>query len=193
MAVDFLQRHNSVAAYLQTAWHTSTPKDIAWSSDQSVSILHICTWLSLTSIISALGHGTIDVDIREPIDHKTPLIYACKRDHLDITHQLLTLGASVNASSFGGTTSIFEAIAGNHTDIIKPPSSERELQINTEDLGQYKRTALMTAVSSQLFSTVQDLSQTPVLDINKQDVNSSTALSIAVTQDDPSIIRLLLD
>ena len=74
---------------------------------------------------------------------------------------------------------MFEAIAGNHTGYVKILLSRGELRSNTTNTEQYGRTALMVAVRLGRLEITQELLIFLDIDINIQDVNGHTALSIA--------------
>lgn len=193
MAVDFLKNSNHVAACAQAAWLTSRPGPVDCTYIRSASALHFCAWFGLTSVISSLHNGCLNIDISERIHRKTPLMYACKSGHVDVVRQLLDLGASVNASSLSGETPIFVAIAEDRKEIVGLLLSRPELQINTGNPEQLDRTALLLAVRLGNLNITQKLLKIPGIDVNKQDVDGYTALSIACAKGHSEIVRILLE
>ena len=130
MALYFLRNPNNVAACAQAAWLTSTPGNIDCSDHRSASALQLPAWFNISSIIPRVYDEILGADTRELIHQKTPLMFACKRGHMDAVRQLLNIGASPNASSSQGTTPMFEAVAGNHVEVVGILLNEAKLQIN---------------------------------------------------------------
>jgi len=50
-------------------------------------------------MIPKLIQGGLAVDVREPTYGQTPLMYACRRGHVEVVRQLLDFGAWVNKVS----------------------------------------------------------------------------------------------
>ena len=193
MALEFVQNPDNVAACAQAAWLTSVPGNIDCSDHRGASALHLCAWFNLPFMISRIDKECLSADIRESTYQKSPLMYACRRGHVDVVHQLLGLGASVNASSLAGTTPIFEAIVGDHEACVKILLRRGELQINTTNPEQFGRTALMVAVRLGRLGITQELLKVRDIDINAQDVDGHTALSIATAHGYGQIVQTLLE
>ena len=192
MAIDFLKHPERIAACAQAAWLTSISRDTNWADQGGASALHLCAWFGLTSVISAVHKDYLNIDVREPIHRRTPLMYACKRGHINVVTQLLALSASVNVSSVQGATPLFEAIAENHEDVVALLLTRRELQINTTNPEQFGRTALMFAVRLGHVNITHKLLSFPSIDLNKQDEDGYTSLSIAITKGQSDIVSMLL-
>lgn len=186
-----------LAAYMQAAWATDAGYS-GWDVREGVTSLHVFAWFGLSSMIPKVIQGGLDVDVREPTYGQTPLMYACRRGHVEVVRQLLDFGAWVNKSSARGRTAIFEAVAQNKEDVVKLLLAKHELltrpkldlkAVNPKELGQ---TALMLAARLGYFGIVQTLLEHPEIDLNQQDTYGSTALSLAVTKGFGDVVKLLL-
>ena len=145
----------------------------------------------------------------EPKYGQTPLMYACRKGHVDIVRHLLSLGASQQLSSARGRTAPFEAIAGhpvtsnsvplkrisNHYKVVKllVCAFSEDLDINVVHSQDFNRTALMLAARSGLVDLVEILLQHPEINVNLQDINGMTALYLAAREDHYEVAQLLLD
>ncbi len=187
-----------LAAYMQAAWATDAPDYDGWDVCEGVTSLHVFAWFGLSSMIPNLIQKGLDVDVREPTYRQTPLMYACRRGHVQVVRQLLDFGAWVNKVSARGRTAMFEAVAQNNEDVVKLLLAKHELltrpkldlkAVNPRDSGQ---TAFMLAARSGHLGIVEILLEHSDIDVNQQDANGSTALSLAAAKPLGFIVKQLL-
>lgn len=194
---------------MQAAWLTKKGYHDTWDVQRNVNRLHICAWYGLSTVLSALNpyHGRVDV-----IEHKydqTPLMYACRRGHVEVARQLLRLGASQRKRSTKGRTALFEAILGHHSGrnvtIAKKVSNHNQivellvkempgdLDINIVNSEERNRTVLMTAAHLGHLEMVETLLHHQSINVDLQDDNGMTALYLAARENHYKIAKLLLD
>ena len=194
---------------MQAAWLTKKGGHDAWDVYRNVDRLHICAWYGLPTVFSVLNpdHGLVDV-----IEHKydqTPLMYACRRGHIEVARQLLRLGASQRKRSTKGRTPLFEAILGHHSGgsarTTKKASKHNEtvellvnempgdLDINLTNSHERNRTALMMAAFLGHTEMVNVLLGRQDINIDLQDDNGMTALYLAARENHHEIAQKLLD
>ena len=196
-------------ACMQVAWLTKKGDHDTWDVQRNVNRLHICAWYGLSTVLSALNpdHGLVDV-----VEHKynqTPLMYACRRGHIEVARQLLRLGASQRKRSTKGRTALFEAILGHdsggnatiaqkaskHNQVVELLVNEMsaDLDINLVNSQERNRTALMTAARLGHFEMVDILLRHEGINVDLQDENGMTALYLAAREDHYKIAQLILD
>lgn len=196
-------------ACMQAAWLTKKRDHDTWDVQRNVDRLHICAWYGLSTVLSALNpdHGLVDV-----VEHKydqTPLMYACRKGHIEVARQLSSLGASQRKVSTKGRTALFEAILGHHNggnattaekaskyiQIVELLVKEMpgDLEINHLNSWERNRTALMTAAYLGHCEIVEILLHHQGISLNLQDDNGMTALYLAAKEDHYVIVQLLLD
>ena len=196
-------------ACMQAAWLTKRGDHDTWDVQRNVNRLHICAWYGLSTVLTALNpvDGLVDV-----IEHKydqTPLMYACRRGHVEVARQLLRLGASQRKRSTKGRTALFEAILGhhsggnatiakkasNHSHIVELLVSEMpgDLEINLVNSKERNRTGLMMAAHLGHLEMVEILLRHPGINVDLQDDNGMTALYLAARENHHKIAKLLLD
>ncbi|KAI4202332.1 MAG: hypothetical protein LQ346_002006 [Caloplaca aetnensis] len=154
-AVDqYLQDPGKVAAFIQVAWYLSLESLENWDIRKGANALHIAAWFGLTEVIrSLLGHG-LGVNAQDPAGGRTPLMLACRRGQASTTALLLKVGASVNTLDSAQSTALFEAIVGNHPEVVAALRSKPELNIKEEHLHRAQRTPLMLAATEDFFEIV---------------------------------------
>ena len=196
-------------ACMQAAWLTKKGDHDTWDVQRNVNRLHICAWYGLSTVLSTLNpdHGLVDV-----VEHKydqTPLMYACRKGHVEVARQLLRLGASQQRRSTRGRTALFEAILGHHSSgnatIAKKASKHNQvvellvkenagdLDINLVNSQERNRTALMTAAYLGHLKMIEILLGHQSINVDLQDENGMTALYLAAREDHYEIAQLLLD
>ena len=180
---------------IQAAWATSWGGSDSWDTRKYLDRLHVCAWNGLSFAVSASDPDLDRIDVKEPKYLQTPLMYACRRGHVETVAQLLGLGASCQAKSARGRTALFEAIEGQHAEIVdlflkeKPP----DLDINAPHPEQFHRTALTLATREGLINIVRTLLEYPGINIDAQDANGWTALYIAVKFGHKELVAVLLE
>ena len=189
-ALDYLRQPRRVAAYIQAAWHTGLGAGESWDVRRDVNALHVCAWFGLSSLIEALDPDK--VDIVEQTYGQTPLMYACRRGHLEAAETLLDLGANVNRRSSKGQTPLFEAIAHNKLTIIKNLLAHDGLDINEINLKNLNRSALILATRKGNTEMVQAILERPDVSINQTDSKGYSALSLAAYSGNEIIVKLIL-
>ena len=196
-----LQDPLRIAAYIQAAWYTAQGFD-SWDVQEGIDPLHICAWFGLSFIITALDEedDDLEIDVRETTYWQTPLMYACRRGHIQVVRQLLELSdrrtqqgvRSVNVVSRRGQTALFECIQQNQEEIAQFLLTRKEIRINAVQEKEFKRTALMIASKLGHTIIVQQLLSHPDIDVNIQDTLGYTALYMAAFKGFSDIVRLLL-
>ncbi|KAL8771481.1 MAG: hypothetical protein Q9209_003151 [Squamulea sp. 1 TL-2023] len=148
----YLKENGKVDAFIQAAWYLSS-------------------------------EGTENRDVCKgangPAGGQTPLIFACRRGHTPAVALLLQKGAPVNTRNNAESTALFEAVIGNHADVVAILLSKLELNVNEELLHSAERTPLIFAVRDEYVQIVRQLLDDPRTDVNKKDLDGCTALSIA--------------
>lgn len=193
---------------MQAAWVTDPGGHDTWDVWRNVDKLHICAWYGLASILSDLDPDGGSVDKLEPKYGQTPLMYACRKGHVEVVRRLLSLGASQQKVSARGRTALFEAILGRH--VSSNPMSSREpsqhnkivellvcempgdLDVNMVHRQEFNRTALMLAARLGHVEMVQILLRNQTINVDLQDVNGMTALYLAAREDHHETVELLL-
>lgn len=190
-----------LAAYMQAAWATDASGYDGWDICEGVTSLHVFAWFGLASMIPNLIQMGLDVDVREPTYGQTPLMYACRRGHVQVVRQLLDFGARVHKVSARGRTAMFEAVAQNNEDVVEILLAKHELvtrskldikAVNSVNSKEFGQTALMLAAQLGYFGIVQILLEHPDTDVNQLDTYGSTALSLAAAMGSDDVVKLLL-
>lgn len=194
-------------ACMQAAWETSVGGLDTWDVRRGVHQLHICAWYGLSTILSALSPDASTVDRKELKYRQTPLMYACRRGHVEVVRYLLSVGASQRVKSVRGKTALFEAILSqNSVQHIRRTSSQPDndkvvelliaksgdLDINSVFEPEFDRTALMLAAHRGKSEMVKILLEHPEINVDLQDRNGYTALALAVREDHIEVVRMLL-
>ena len=193
-ALQIINSPQHLAACMQAAWVTDTGGHDSWDIRERVDRLHVCAWYGLSFAISALEPEPRHVDVTESKYGQTPLMYACRKGHVDTTSKLLDLGASLGRVSTRGRTPMFEAIAGNHDKIVKLLVDRRpsSLDINATHNKEYNRTALILTANLGRYQMAEVLLQHPDIDVNVQDSFGMTAIAAASRAGCTRIVELLL-
>ena len=181
-----------IDAYIQAAWLTNNGADSSWDVRRDIDGRHVCAWFGLSTIITELEKEEEDIDVQEQTYGQTPLMYACRKGHLEVVDELLRLGASVDLVSALGRTALLEAIAQNHEEIVDILLEQNKLDLNVINLKDHHRSPLMIAANLGLFSIVARLLEYNV-DVNQQDSDGLTALSLACLKRSYLTVKLLLE
>ena len=190
--VQFVSQPLRIDAYIQAAWFTNNGADSSWDVRRDIDGRHVCAWFGLPTIITELEQMEEDIDVQEQTYGQTPLMYACRKGHLEVVDELLKLGASVGLVSALGRTALLEAIAHNHEEIVSVLLEQNKLDLNAINLKDHNRSALMAATNLGLFSILARLLEYNV-DVNQQDSDGLTALSLACLQRSYLTVKLLLE
>ncbi|KAL8905270.1 MAG: hypothetical protein Q9207_002741 [Kuettlingeria erythrocarpa] len=195
----YLQDPGKVAAFTQAAWYLNSESLGNWDIRKGANGLHIAAWFGLTEAIrSLLGHG-LDVNAQDPAGGRTPLMLACRRGHASTTTLLLEEGAFVNTRDSAESTALFEAIDGDHSEVVDALLRRPELNVNEEYLYRAKRTSLVLAVTEDFVKILADHSAivTQLLnagvDLSIKDQDGGTALSRAIDRGHTATVKIMLD
>ncbi|KAI9790609.1 MAG: hypothetical protein M1816_004941 [Peltula sp. TS41687] len=178
LVLQFLQDPDRLAAYIQAAWYTGRERFDSWDVRRDIDAMHVCAVFGFSSLILKLGLENYNVNIQEGTYGQTPLIYACRRGHLEAAQQLLELGADINLASENGRTALLEAIAAKHGDDADGSA------------------ALSLAACRGLYDTVKALLAKPDIEVNAMDQHERTALYLAAVYAETNgseIIRALME
>ena len=192
LTMDFLEDHDRLAAFIQAAWYSGGQKYNSWDVRRDVDAMHICAWFGLSSLILKLGLDNYDVNVQERTYGQTPLIYACRRGHVEAARQLLELGARVNIASEKGKTPLLEAIEANHGDMVDLLLGRGELEINAVNRRNHDRTALMVALQLDHDAVVKAILKREDVDVNIKDSEGYTVLSLAAAKGSYEVVKALL-
>jgi ankyrin repeat protein len=195
-ALHLVSDPHRVAAYVQAAWFTDHRGSFSWDLRRGIDGLHVCAWLGLDKIIDELIDQGADVDVQETTFGQTPLMYASRAGHTETVRKLLNSSASVNIVSGRGRTTLFEAVAEDHEEVVELLLDQEQLDINAINPRESNRTVLMLAAHLGLFSVFDRLIEHPrtknVININQRDSSGSTALSIATAKGHYLMVESLL-
>ncbi len=207
-ALQLLDDSQRMNACMQAAWVTNPGGADTWDVWNGVDRLHICAWFGLLSVISEIYPESGTVDKEEPKYKQTPLMYACRKGHLEVVSLLLQLGASQKTVSARGRTALFEAILGHHsrrtakmsfalsrhTKVVEVLAHEmpEDLDINMRHSQERDRTALMLAAQRGQLEVIEILLKHQSVDIDMQDANGMTATVLAVREGHSAIVQRLL-
>lgn len=175
----YLQDTGKVAAFIQAAWYVTSEGLENWDIRKGANGLHIAAWFGLTEVLRSLLEGGLDINSQDPHGGQTALILACRRGHVSTTTLLLDWGATVNTRNNAESTALFEAVIGNHAEVVAVLLSKPVLNVNEEHLHSAERTPLMFAVRDDSVEIVCQLLQDPRIEINKRDLDGCTALTLA--------------
>lgn len=189
-ALDYLRQPRRIAAYIQAAWHTGLGAGDSWDVRRDINALHVCAWFGLSSLIEALDPD--NVDVVEQTYGQTPLMYACRRGHIEAVQILLDLGANVNNHSSKGQTPLLEAIAHTKLTIAKILLARDDLNINEINPKQLNRSAVILATRKGNREIVQAILERPDVSINQTDSKGYSALSIAAYSGNEAIVKMIL-
>jgi ankyrin repeat protein len=128
-------------------------------------------------------------DYQSGHDGSTPLMYAARRGHREITHFLIARGASVNSCDVVGSTPLAEAAYHGDEGVISILITSGA-DIDKKDFDG--RTPLMQAVLGENETAAKILLEKGA-DINCVDVNGNTPLLLAAGSDNPAIVKVLIE
>ncbi|KAL8913691.1 MAG: hypothetical protein Q9171_001541 [Xanthocarpia ochracea] len=175
----YLGDAGKVDAFTQLASYLNSEGSENWDVRKGANGLHVAAWFGLTEVIRPLVQSGLDVNSQDPVGGQTPLIFACRRGHPSTVSLLLEQGATVNTRNCQKSTALFDAVIGNHAEVVAILLRKPELNVNEEHLHSAERTALMFAVRNEYFEIVGQLLEDPRTAINKKDLDGCTALTIA--------------
>ncbi len=190
--VQYVSQPLRIDAYIQAAWFTNNGADNSWDVRRDIDGRHVCAWFGLSTVIPELEQVEKDVDVQERTYGQTPLMYACRKGHVEVVRELLELGASIDLISELGRTALLEAIVQNHEEIVRILLERNELELNAINLKDHNRTALMVAANLGHFSIVARLLEYPQVDVNLPDSDGFTALSLACLKPSYLTVKILL-
>ncbi|KAI9750697.1 MAG: hypothetical protein M1835_001344, partial [Candelina submexicana] len=193
-ALELINDTRRLDSCLQAAWVTNAGGPDTWDTRRRVDPLHVSAWYGLSFAISAIDPDKDFIDVLERKYGQTPLMYACRKGHVEVVRQLLDRGASLQKLSARGRTPLFEAVAGHHDEVVevildKKPSDLDVNMIHTKD---FNRTALMLATREDRPHMIKSLLQISGIEIDRQDVNGWTALYLAARFGSVELVQLLL-
>ncbi|KAL9124402.1 MAG: hypothetical protein Q9217_006264 [Psora testacea] len=190
--LDFLRDARRVATFVQAFWYLESSESSRWEIRKGANGLHIASWFGLTSILSDLVQGGLEVNSKDPSHQQTPLMYASRRGHCNTVAKLLELGAPVNELSARDSTAILEAVRENHIDVMTMLSSRLDLDINKSYFWDFNRTILMLAVQRGRQAMVRSILRRKDLNVNQKDSMGYNALSLASAFGHTAIVKELL-
>ena len=158
------------------------------------SALHVCAWYALDFAVACLLNGDHELGIDSPdaLD-RTPLMIACKRGHVGTLKVLLKLHADPSTGCATGSSAIFEAILGNHIEVVEELLGNESVDVNKSYPKYHGRTVLMQAVIQKDEEVVRCLLRKDGIDVNMKDATGYSALCLGVTTDSLVIVDLLLN
>ena len=197
MTMRFFDQPFRIAASIQAAWFSNSWGFDTWGNfSAGVYDLHVCAWFGLSWVISALeGNGkNLQLDFCDMTRGETPLMYACRRGHIEVVRQLLDRHAAINVVSKRKYTAMFEAVEQNQREIVELLLNKGKLNFNAVCSSRNDRTALMLAASQGRSDIVRSLLTYPEVERNARDKHGYTALCLAANaQSIPTVQSLLMD
>ena len=193
----FLCNSGAVASYLQIIYHRGS-QTFDLDIRDSANGLHLAAFFGLESMVAKLIANGTDVNSADATYGQTPLMYSCRRGHLQTVQTLLNHGASVDVWSKRGTNALFEAYLGKYD------SEEARLQItnllldqdsvlvNARNEEKQRKTLLMLAACRDDSETIGVLLKRSRINVNCQDIDGNTALALAVYCKKESVVEFLL-
>ncbi|KAI9709405.1 MAG: hypothetical protein M1812_007682 [Candelaria pacifica] len=180
---------------LQAAWFTNPGGPDTWDTRARIEPLHVSAWYGLSFAVLELDPDKDFVDVPESKYGQTPLMYACRKGHVDAVRHFLDRGASPQKLSARGRTPLFEAIKGHHDDVVEVFLDKKplDLNINAIHTKEFNRTALMLATREDRSHMVKTLLQFPEIELDRQDVNGMTALYLAAKAGSTESVTMLLE
>lgn len=200
-ALNFLKHSSRRSAAIQTAWYAGSQSQakVAWSMRAGVDAVHVCAYYGLDSCIVPLLDELPDVQIdsRDGKPEQTPLMYACMKGHLKTVSTILGLGANVNLVNKKGSTAAFLAISNRNPKIVEMMIASKEvnppLGLNAIDEDQQRRSLLMLAALNGYQPLLTAIVKRPEINVNFKDAKGYTALALAATKNETSIVKILLE
>jgi ankyrin repeat protein len=196
-AVKYLEDAPRMEAYIQGAWETNTHDHDKWDVRRNIHALHVCAWFDLAEIISELDFQTLEnLNVQEKTYGQTPLMYACRRGNTNIAKRLLGMGADVNIRSARGRTALHEAVVRKNNEMVQLLlDNALDIDVNARNPTLFDRPALMVAIRQGSAEIAKTIMKNPnvTVDIDIQDSQGNTALSLAALVDLGDIIDILLD
>ena len=123
-------------------------------------------------------------------------MYACRKGNTNIAKRLLGLGANVNIRSARGRTALHEAVLRKNNEMVQLLlDNALDIDVNTRNPMLYDRTALLVAIRQGSADIAKTILQNPnvSVDINMQDSQGNTALTLASLVDLGEIVDILLN
>lgn len=193
-ALRILDNPRHLVAIMRAAWVTDPGGHDSWDVSKSVDRLHVCAWYGLSFAISISEPEDQLVDVVESNYGQTPLMYACRKGHVETVKKLLDLGASLAKTSSRGRTPMLEAVLENHDSVVKVLVDRRPLtlDINAIHTEKFNRTALILAANAGHFKIAEVLLAHPHIKVNIQDIYGMSALEGACRSGCLKIVEDLL-
>ena len=152
----------------------------------------------LDSIIpDLLQDEGLDIDAINLKYEQTALMYACKNARVSTVEALLDLGASIHFRSARETSAFLEVFTENkddHTKIDERLLERPDLDVNTRYADEGDRTVLMMSIFPKIArkEVIKLLLHKNGIDVNLEDLNGDTALSLVTINGNGTVVRLLL-
>ena len=174
-----------VAALIWTLWFAAV---VAGTDYHDAETLRVAAENgNVAAVVRTLNHG-VAADALDGPRRLTPLMFAARKNRLDVVRLLLSHGANVNAMCRGHGTPLAIAAANGHADMVK-------LLIDhgaDPNLGSPDGfTPLMHASAMGHANTTRLLIEASV-DVNARSQYGDTALMVAMWNRDEEIARLLI-
>jgi ankyrin repeat protein len=152
------------------------------------SYLVWASWKGHLEVVEALCNGGVDVNASIATDGTTALMVACKYEKLSIVDELLSRGATANASKKDGTTAL--SLAFDLHDCHTMLALVLLLSPDVDVRDKYGRTALMILCEKGNLDLIQNLCQRGA-NVNATDNDGVTALMFACRRGHLKIVREL--
>lgn len=193
--VILFQRVSSDTEDVETIVDVNYPRSIDWRSPLMVA----SRMGDIEKVRSLINTGLPDVNMRD-MDGETALMLASAAGSVDIVQELLNHGANVNMRSNWGRTALSLAAHGRYSDVgarmeightaVVTLLLENEADVHSVEKFNWTATHIAcfrgnTAIVSKLIEYGAD--------VNLEAGNERDCFALAVTQNEPDTVRVLLE
>ncbi|KAL9068014.1 MAG: hypothetical protein Q9157_006630 [Trypethelium eluteriae] len=145
--------------------------------------IHLCAWFGLLEQLRLLRERDYGVDInaKDIVTGRTPIMIACMRGHIDLVRDLLNAGADATITCNQGATALWQAVQRKHCGIVDCILAKTEPAFLNKTYSHFSaQTAFMLAISQQKSDVWKSFVNRSDLDVSIQDASGKTALHVAM-------------
>lgn len=93
--------------------------ELAHENPGFTTVLEVASFLGLRATVKSLLREGVDVEARDTVHNRTPLLWAIRRGHSEIAQMLLNAGADANTERISGETALRAAIHLGDQDLVE--------------------------------------------------------------------------